>query len=80
MPALYVRNVSEELYTRLKQQAQMHRRSLGAEVIALLEWSVEEIDRTLATPLESIRYRRFFEPASVDAPDSTRLLCADRER
>jgi hypothetical protein len=30
--------------------------------------------------LEAIRKRRFFEPASVGAPDSTTLLREDREQ
>jgi plasmid stability protein len=78
---LHVRNIPEELRACLKQRAQMHRRSLGAEVIALLEWALDEIERTSAAiPIESIHRRRFFDPASVGAPDSTSLLRADRER
>jgi plasmid stability protein len=81
MPTLHVRNVLERLHTRLKQRAQMHQRSLSAEVIALLEWAVEEMEHaSAALPIGSIRRRRFFEPASVGAPDSTSLLRVDRER
>jgi len=81
MPTLHVRNFPEELHTRLKQRAQMHRRSLSAEVIALLKWAVEEAEHSSAAiPIESIRRRRFFDPASAGAPDSTSLLHADRER
>jgi len=64
---------------RLKRRAETQHRSLSAEVITLLEWVVEEIDRA-AVSLETIRSRRFFEPASVGAPDSTTLLREDRER
>jgi plasmid stability protein len=77
MPILHVRGVPQELYLRLKQRAKTQRRSLGAEVIALLEWATEEVDRASKFPLESNRHRHFFEPASVGVPDSTTLLRED---
>jgi plasmid stability protein len=80
MAILHVRNVPQDLYTRLKQRAETQRRSLSAEVVTLLEWAVEEVDRASELSLESIRRRRYFEPASVGAPDSTALLREDRER
>jgi plasmid stability protein len=80
MSILHVRNVPQDLYLRLKQRAETQRRSLSAEVITLLEWAIEEVDRASELSLESIRRRRFFEPASVGAPDSTTLLREDRER
>ena len=80
MSILHVRNVPNGLYTRLKHRAETQRRSLGAEVITLLEWAIEEVDRASELSLESIRLRRFFEPASVGAPDSTSMLREDRER
>ena len=80
MSILHVRNVPQELYVRLKQRAETQRRSLSAEVVTLLEWAIEEVDRASGMSLESIRRRRFFEPASVGAPDSTTLLREDRER
>jgi len=80
MSILHVRNVPQDLYLRLKQRAETRRRSLSAEVITLLEWAIEEAERASELSLESIRRRRFFEPASVGAPDSTTLLREDRER
>ena len=80
MSILHVRNVPQELYVRLKQRAETQRRSLSAEVVTLLEWAIEEVDRASGMSLESIRRRRFFEPASVGAPSSTTLLREDRER
>ncbi|MGD2145409.1 MAG: hypothetical protein PVH41_01795 [Anaerolineae bacterium] len=80
MAILHVRNVPEELHARLKQRAEAQNRSLTAEVVTLLTWAVEEAERAAETPLESIRGRRYFEPASVGAPDSTTLLREDRER
>lgn len=80
MAILHVRNVPEELYTRLKQRAETQRRSLSAEVITLLEWAIDEAERAPATTLSAIRRRRFFEPAKAGAPDSTQLLRQDRDR
>ena len=37
MPILHVHNVPDDLYVRLQRQAQAHRRSLSAEIIALLQ-------------------------------------------
>jgi hypothetical protein len=68
------------LHTRLKERAEDQRRSLSAEVITLLEWAVEESERTSASSLSSIRQRRFFAPQAAGAPDSTTLLREDRER
>ena len=65
MSILHVRNIPEALVMRLKQRAKEQRRSLSAEVITLLEWAIEEADRASAAPLESIRRRRFYEPAVV---------------
>jgi len=80
MAILHVRNVPEELHARLKRRAEAGNRSLTAEVITLLAWAVEEAERAAETPLDSIRGRRTFEPASVGAPESTTLLREDRER
>ena len=80
MPILHVRNVPDELYARLQHRAETQRRSLSAEVITLLEWAVDETDRSPELSLASIRRRRFFEPAAVGAPDSTTLLRQDRDR
>lgn len=37
MPSLTIKNLPESLYSRLKEQARLHRRSLNSEVIACLE-------------------------------------------
>ena len=80
MSILHVRNVPDELYARLKRRAEAQHRSLSAEVITLLEWAVEEAERSSEATLASIRNRRFFSPAAVGAPDSTTLLRQDRDR
>ena len=80
MAILHVRNVPEELYARLKRRADSQRRSLSAEVITLLEWATEEVERTSEATLASIRQRRSFNPALAGAPHSTTLLRQDRDR
>ncbi len=40
MPTLYVENVPEDLYAALKQRAREHRKSVAAEVLALLAENV----------------------------------------
>ena len=37
MPTLTLKNIPEDLYTRLKRRAEIHRRSLNSEVIFCLE-------------------------------------------
>ena len=41
MPTLHVRNVPEDLYSEINAMAREQKRSLSAEVIALLERAVE---------------------------------------
>jgi len=40
MATLYVENVPDDRYEALREQARQHRRSIAAEVIALLEHNV----------------------------------------
>jgi plasmid stability protein len=80
MAILHVRNVPEKLHTRLQRRAEIQRRSLSSEVIILLEWAVEEADRTSEATLASIRQRRSFNPATAGAPDSITLLRQDRDQ
>src|SRR6185437_16682803 len=44
MPTLYVENVPEVLYTALRTRAREHRRSISAEVLALLAENVPTPD------------------------------------
>ena len=80
MAILHVRNVPERLFARLQRRAEQQRRSLSAEGITLLEWAVEETDRSSEATLASIRQRRSFAPASMGAPESSSLLRQDRDR
>ena len=78
MPILHVRNVPDELYAELQRRAETQRRSLSAEVITLLDWALDQVERAPTTTLASIRSRRFYDPAAAGAPDSTALLREDR--
>jgi len=80
MSILHVRNVPEELYERIRNQAQAQNRSISAEVITLLQRALAEPDRSQEQVLDSIRRRRIFRPAQAGAPDSTSLLRQDRGR
>jgi plasmid stability protein len=80
MPILHVRNVPEDLYERIKQQAAAQNRSLSAQVITLLERAVEGTSRSQDEILEGISRRRFFRPADAGAPESAALLREDRAR
>lgn len=80
MPILHVRNVPEDLYDRIKQQAAAQQRSIRAQVIILLERAVESPLRRQDDILEGIQRRRFFNPVEAGAPDSTTLLRQDRSR
>lgn len=80
MATLHVRNVPDELYDRLRLQAEEKNRSLSAEVIILLDSALETNRQKQTEILDRIRRRRFFQPSAVGAPDSTTFLRQDRER
>ena len=80
MPILHVRNVPEELYDRIKQQAAERNRSISAEVITLLQHAVSDFSRSQDELLDQIRRRRFFRPSEAGAPDTLALLREDRSR
>ena len=80
MPTIHVRGVPAVLHQRLRTRAETHGCSLSSEVIRLLEWALEEVDRSAKASLAAIRERRSFKPAAVGAPDSTSLLRDDRKR
>ena len=80
MPVLHVRNVPDDLHTRLRVQAQKKNRSLSAEVITLLARALDEAEQGQADVLQGIQRRRFYRPTEHDAPDTTTLLREDRAR
>ena len=80
MAILHVRNVPDELYARLQERAASRRRSLSAEVIAMLERELGRSRPPIEELLERIDRRREQHPLPPDAPDVVELLREDRER
>jgi len=80
VPILHVRNVPEDLYDRIKQQAAASNRSISAQIITMLERAIEQPLRSQSEILDGIRRRRFFRPAEFGVSDSTELLREDRSR
>lgn len=79
MSILHIRNVPDALYQAIRERARRQRRSIGAEVILLLQEALRR-EQAQEHILAEIRRRRFFNPDAVGAPDSTTLLREDRER
>ncbi len=80
MSILHVRNFPEDLYERIRRQAQEQNRSISAQVIYLLERVVLESPQEQRQVLENIRRRRFEPSVQSGVPDSLSLLRQDRER
>jgi plasmid stability protein len=82
MATLYVENVPDERYEALRNQAREHRRSIAAEVNALLEENV-------LTEAELRKRREFYEyakkmretqPPPGDFPSTEEMIREDRDR
>jgi plasmid stability protein len=80
MATLHVHNVPDDFYEELRRRATEHRRSLSAEAVQLLEQALLRSQRAPAEILDTVRQRRYFEPAAVGAPDSTTLVRETREQ
>lgn len=78
MPTLYVRDVPEDLYARLKERAAQERRSISQEVINLLEWALSEVEMEEA--LARLIRRRRPSRASRRSADSLSLLREEQKR
>jgi len=83
MPTLYVENVPPDLYEVLRMHAREHRKSISAEVLALLEENVPTAKelasrRELLNQARRIRARR---PRAQDRfPSSEVMQREDRRR
>jgi len=83
MPTLYVENVPTDLYEALRMRASERRKSISAEVIALLEENVPTAKelasrRELLNQARRIRARR--PRASGPFPSSEAMQREDRQR
>ena len=82
MATLHVRNVPDELYNRIQELAEQHRRSLSAQILMMLDRALEEesVRQNQAELLASIRARRIANPLPDGAPDTLTMLREDRDR
>lgn len=79
MPTLYVRNVPDDLHRRVRRRATRKHRSMGTEVIELLEEALksDDIREQRARVLRDIARSRESLPKSSN---SLQLLREDRDR
>ena len=83
MATLYVENVPDEIYKALRKRARANRKSIAAEVIALLERNVptaEELRRRreFYDRLAELRPRPPLSPGPF--PSAEEMIREDRER
>jgi plasmid stability protein len=83
MPTLYVENVPDDLYQALRERAREHRKSISAEVLALLEENIPtsgELARRKEFLRRARRIRARPSPAPGPFPSSEELQREDRLR
>lgn len=82
MATIYARNCPEDLYEKVKARAAASRRSLGAEVVVLLDQALSSDDpvKRRLQALERIAERRRRNPQPPGAVDTLTLLREDRAR
>lgn len=83
MPTLYVENVPKDVYDALRSKARQHRKSIAAEVMAILE-------DYIVTPAELNARKRFLRDAGQlrakraatrgPFPSAEEMVRADRSR
>jgi plasmid stability protein len=83
MATLYVENVPDDLYAALRKQAQEHRKSIAAEVLALLQQNVPteaelKRRRKVLKQLEELRAAPPLHPGPF--PSAEEMVREDRER
>lgn len=83
MATLYVENIPDDLYEALRSQAKARRRSIAAEVLALLEENVptaKELKARQDLVSKIIRLREKEVAAGRVFPSSEEMIREDRER
>ena len=58
MPSIIVKNIPEEIYDRVREQANAHHRSINSEIIACLEKTVKSKTVSTEDILEEARRMR----------------------
>ena len=83
MATLYVENVPDELYEALRSQAKARRRSIAAEVLALLEENVPTAEQLKARQnlcRQVLRMRKKLPKTKGPFPSAEEMIREDRER
>jgi plasmid stability protein len=83
MATLYVENIPDDLYEALRSQAKARRRSIAAEVLALLEENVltsKELKARQDLVGKIIRLRSKEMATGRKFPSSEEMIREDRER
>jgi plasmid stability protein len=83
MATLYVENVPDDLYEALRSQAKARRRSIAAEVLALLEENVpteKQLKARQDLVARIIRLRAKEKSEGRSFPSSEEMIREDRER
>ena len=83
MATLYVENVPDSLYKALRKQAREHRKSIAAEVIALLERSIPTAGELRQRREFVSQLKRISSQAPLSTgpfPSSEEMLREDRRR
>jgi plasmid stability protein len=83
MATLYVENIPDDLYTALRKQAKLRRKSIAQEVISLLETHVstpQELRRRRELLQRALRMSARRAPASGPFPSTEEMLREDRAR
>lgn len=83
MPTLYVENVPEDVYEGLRKRARGHRKSIAAEVIALLEENVptaRELSRRRNLLERALRVRNRRPLSAGPFPAAEEMQREDRRR
>ena len=77
MPTLYLRDVPESLYSRLRRRARRNRRSMNAEAVAILQQALDG-DLTEGNLMKQLQALQLSVPEG--APSVTEILLDERER
>jgi len=83
MPTLYVENVPKELYEALRKRAKEKRRSMAAEVLAMLEENIPTATELKARQefLHRVERMQACRRSAADAfPSAEEMIREDRER
>ena len=83
MATLYVENVPEDLYEALRKRARNQKRSIAAEVLALLEQNIpteRELKRRHEFVLKLKRLRASAHRPSGPFPSAEEMIREDRSR